>query len=105
MRLRMPYLRLRPRLNLNLGIVCGVLVLVPALIGAELITQGYERRITEDVRRNATAGLDSLSGLFESDVDQLKVHMRHLREKLERNPSAPEYLLTLRGVGYKLTEP
>jgi DNA-binding response OmpR family regulator len=42
---------------------------------------------------------------LESDVDQLKVHMRHLREKLERNPSAPEYLLTLRGVGYKLNEP
>jgi DNA-binding response OmpR family regulator len=42
---------------------------------------------------------------LESDVDQLKVHMRHLREKLERNPSAPEYLLTRRGVGYKLTEP
>jgi DNA-binding response OmpR family regulator len=42
---------------------------------------------------------------LESDVDQLKVHMRHLREKLERNPSAPEYLLTLRGVGYKLAEP
>jgi DNA-binding response OmpR family regulator len=41
---------------------------------------------------------------LESDVDQLKVHMRHLREKLERNPSAPEYLLTVRGVGYKLTE-
>jgi DNA-binding response OmpR family regulator len=41
---------------------------------------------------------------LESDVDQLKVHVRHLREKLERNPSAPEYLLTLRGVGYKLTD-
>ena len=41
---------------------------------------------------------------IESDVDQLKVHMRHLREKLERNPSAPEYLLTVRGVGYKLSE-
>jgi DNA-binding response OmpR family regulator len=42
---------------------------------------------------------------LESDVDQLKVHVRHLREKLEKNPSAPEYLLTLRGVGYKLVEP
>jgi DNA-binding response OmpR family regulator len=41
---------------------------------------------------------------LESDVDQLKVHMRHLREKLESNPSAPEYLVTLRGVGYKLTD-
>jgi DNA-binding response OmpR family regulator len=41
---------------------------------------------------------------LETDVDQLKVHVRHLREKLERNPSAPEYLLTVRGVGYKLAE-
>jgi two-component system KDP operon response regulator KdpE len=39
---------------------------------------------------------------LESDVDQLKVHIRHVREKLERNPSAPEYVLTVRGVGYKL---
>jgi len=39
---------------------------------------------------------------LESDVDQLKVHVRHLREKLERNPSAPEYLTTVRGVGYRL---
>jgi DNA-binding response OmpR family regulator len=41
---------------------------------------------------------------LETDVDQLKVHVRHLREKIERNPSAPEYLLTIRGVGYKLAE-
>ena len=34
---------------------------------------------------------------LETDVDQLKVHVRHLREKLERNPSAPEYVLTVRG--------
>jgi two-component system, OmpR family, response regulator RegX3 len=40
-----------------------------------------------------------------SDVDQLKVHIRHLREKLERNPSAPEYIITMRGVGYKLAQP
>lgn len=41
---------------------------------------------------------------LESDVDQLKVHIRHLREKLERNPSAPEYVITVRGVGYRLDE-
>ena len=45
------------------------------------------------------------SSALESDVDQLKVHVRHLREKLERNPSAPEYLTTVRGVGYKLAAP
>jgi len=42
---------------------------------------------------------------LDSDVDQLKVHIRHLREKLERNPSAPEYIITMRGVGYKLAQP
>ncbi len=42
---------------------------------------------------------------LDSDVDQLKVHIRHLREKLERNPSAPEYITTVRGVGYRLDAP
>jgi len=29
------------------------------------------------------------------------VHMRWLREKIERNPGQPRYLMTVRGVGYK----
>ena len=32
----------------------------------------------------------------------LRVYMTHLREKLERNPSAPELLVTESGVGYRL---
>ncbi len=31
----------------------------------------------------------------------IDVHMRWLREKLERNPGQPRYLMTVRGVGYK----
>lgn len=42
------------------------------------------------------------SNYLEADVEMLKVHVRHLREKIERNPSAPEYILTVRGVGYKV---
>ena len=38
----------------------------------------------------------------DGDTEMLKVHIRHLREKIERNPSAPEYVLTVRGIGYKL---
>lgn len=34
--------------------------------------------------------------------NSLMVHIRHLREKLEENPSKPEHLLTVRGLGYKL---
>ena len=35
----------------------------------------------------------------------IDVHVRHLREKLERDPSEPELLLTVRGAGYRLREP
>lgn len=45
------------------------------------------------------------SGHLEGDVEMLKVHIRHLREKIERNPSAPEYILTVRGIGYRLRRP
>jgi len=30
------------------------------------------------------------------------VHIRRLREKIEENPSRPVWLLTVRGLGYKL---
>ena len=33
----------------------------------------------------------------------LKVHIRHIREKIEDNPSQPIFLKTIRGLGYKLT--
>lgn len=32
------------------------------------------------------------------------VHIRRLREKIEENPSKPVYLLTVRGLGYKLAK-
>lgn len=32
----------------------------------------------------------------------LMVHIRRIREKIENDPSNPEYLLTVRGLGYKL---
>ncbi len=35
----------------------------------------------------------------------IRVHIRHLREKIEDNPNAPHYLLTMKGLGYKLVEP
>ncbi len=31
----------------------------------------------------------------------IDVHVRHLREKIERDPSAPELILTMRGAGYR----
>jgi DNA-binding response OmpR family regulator len=34
----------------------------------------------------------------------IDVHIRHLREKLERDPREPEYIVTVRGVGYRFMD-
>ena len=39
------------------------------------------------------------------DPRTIDVHIRHLREKLERDSRRPELILTVRGVGYRLREP
>jgi DNA-binding response OmpR family regulator len=38
------------------------------------------------------------------DPRTIDVHIRHLREKLEGDPKRPEYLFTVRGVGYRFRE-
>jgi two-component system, OmpR family, response regulator len=38
------------------------------------------------------------------DPRTVDVHIRHLREKLEADPKAPEYLFTVRGVGYRFRD-
>jgi DNA-binding response OmpR family regulator len=38
------------------------------------------------------------------DPRTIDVHIRHLREKLEREPKDPEYLFTVRGVGYRFRD-
>jgi DNA-binding response OmpR family regulator len=39
------------------------------------------------------------------DPRAIDVHVRHLREKLERIPERPRLILTVRGVGYRIHEP
>jgi len=38
---------------------------------------------------------------FLGDTKTVDVHIRWLREKLERDPSHPEYIITVRGFGYR----
>jgi two-component system, OmpR family, response regulator len=38
------------------------------------------------------------------DPRTVDVHIRHLREKLESDPKEPDYLFTVRGVGYRFRE-
>jgi DNA-binding response OmpR family regulator len=38
------------------------------------------------------------------DPRTVDVHIRHLREKIESDPASPEYLLTVRGAGYRFRD-
>jgi two-component system, OmpR family, response regulator len=38
------------------------------------------------------------------DPRTIDVHIRHLREKLETDPKEPEYIFTVRGVGYRFRD-
>jgi DNA-binding response OmpR family regulator len=38
---------------------------------------------------------------FIGDSSTVTVHMRHLREKIELEPSSPRHLVTVWGVGYR----
>jgi DNA-binding response OmpR family regulator len=39
------------------------------------------------------------------DTRTLDVHIRWLREKIETDPAKPQYIQTVRGVGYRFTPP
>jgi two-component system, OmpR family, response regulator len=50
--------------------------------------------------------LESLWGAADfREPRTIDVHVRHLREKLEEDPGEPEYILTVRGVGYRFRDP
>ena len=38
------------------------------------------------------------------DPRTIDVHIRHLREKIEYDPREPEFIFTVRGVGYRFRE-
>ena len=65
------------------------------------------QRLNENRGRIVT--IDSLcSAIWEGEnfgyENTLMVHMRRLREKIEADPSHPKYLVTLRGLGYRLAK-
>ena len=49
--------------------------------------------------------LDAIWGSSDyRDQRTIDVHVRHLREKLERDPAVPERIITVRGVGYRFAD-
>jgi DNA-binding response OmpR family regulator len=50
--------------------------------------------------------LDAVHGVaFESYERAIDAHVKNIRRKLEPEPHAPRYLLTVFGVGYRFAEP
>ncbi len=41
---------------------------------------------------------------YDAETHYLRVHVAHIRAKIEQNPAHPRYLLTEPGVGYRLSE-
>ncbi len=58
------------------------------------------RPISKEVLFKEVWGYD-----FTGGTNLVEVAMRRLREKIEGNPSTPEYLITVRGAGYKFATP
>jgi two-component system, OmpR family, KDP operon response regulator KdpE len=42
---------------------------------------------------------------YGEETHYLRVHVAHIRSKLEPDPSRPQYLITEPGVGYRLRDP
>jgi DNA-binding response OmpR family regulator len=52
----------------------------------------------------ATLLHDLWGGADYRDPRTIDVHVRHLREKIERDPAEPEFIFTVRGAGYRFRE-
>jgi len=76
-------------------VLCAVCVLIPALIGAELITRVYEQRLVHDVQSRATTGLDNTAGLFDQErlrtLNNAELAASHLAQAISSD--SPDDLL------------
>ena len=89
-------LRLPSFPHLGLGLACGLLVLVPALLGAELTTRLYEQRLLQDVRGRTLGGLDALSAQVDQERTRTLNNAEVAAERLGPlvQTSTPDALLT-----------
>lgn len=70
------------------------------LILIKKLWENRNRIVTNDALCMAAWGED-----YYGRENNLMVHIRHLRQKLEANPSKPQYLITVKGLGYRLMLP
>lgn len=66
----------------------------------EYLARNKSRVLTRDQLLNVIWNYD-----FAGDTRIVDVHISHLREKIEQDTKKPDYIKTVRGLGYKLEEP
>lgn len=67
------------------------------LILIKKLRENKNRIVTNDALCMAAWGED-----YYGHENSLMVHIRHLREKIENEPSSPQHIVTVKGLGYKL---
>ena len=89
----------------------GKIGLIEAAAGGTVTLTATERAILQKLldNRGHIVTYDALcEAVWGSDYygceNSLNVHIRHLREKVEEQPSQPVWILTARGLGYKLAK-
>ncbi|MDS1030307.1 response regulator transcription factor [Bacillota bacterium LX-D] len=65
----------------------------------ELMLQSPGRVFSREYLLETVWGID-----YFGDARNIDVHIRHLREKIEPDPANPQYIITVRGIGYKFRE-
>jgi two-component system KDP operon response regulator KdpE len=76
--------------------------------GQEVKLTPLEHRILEALARNPDRVvtharlLQEVWGPHQSDMRSLRVYVKSLRRKLERDPAQPQYIMTEVGIGYRL---
>ena len=64
-----------------------------------LLLENAGRVLTRDVLIDRVWGFD-----YVGDTKTLDVHIKRLRAKVEKDPSKPQSIITVRGVGYKFVD-
>ena len=94
--------RPRDRLRQALGDACAASDVELTFVEFEILTalaRNPGRVFTRDMLLTRIWGDSAFR-----DPRTIDVHIRHLREKLERDAKDPEYLFTVRGVGYRFRD-
>jgi DNA-binding response OmpR family regulator len=55
-------------------------------------------------RRDLLERVRDYDAALAGDEKTINVHVSHLRDKIEADPSAPRFVLTVRGVGYSFAD-